>query len=133
MRHGVAYLVKSTPRPSPARWWLAIAYQNLGQLDEAETLINETLEIQRRDPGPQHPDTLTSMDALADLYSEQCRLAESESIRKETLEIRRRTLSPTHVDSLLNMVKLADVYSSQERFDEAEDFGQTLWKAIASP
>jgi non-specific serine/threonine protein kinase/serine/threonine-protein kinase len=41
---------------------------NQGKLDEAEVYYTEALEMQRRVLGDAHPDTLSTINALAELY-----------------------------------------------------------------
>ena len=45
-----------------------------GELHEARRLHEETLELYRRVLGPEHPDTLNSMDSLANVHADQARL-----------------------------------------------------------
>ena len=48
---------------------LANVYDVQGKYAQAETLDSQTLEIQRRVLGPEHPDTLRSMNNLAIVYN----------------------------------------------------------------
>ena len=47
---------------------LASVYDDQGKYAQAEALDSQTLEIQRRVLGPEHPDTLSSMNNLAIVY-----------------------------------------------------------------
>ena len=47
---------------------LAIVYDEQGKYPQAEALYSQTLEIRRRVLGPEHPDTLGSMNNLAIVY-----------------------------------------------------------------
>ena len=47
---------------------LAVAYQAAGKLDLALPLLEETLKLQKAKLGPDHPDTLTSLNNLAVAY-----------------------------------------------------------------
>src|SRR5262245_30068044 len=87
---------------------------------EAEALHREALEIRRRVLGPEHPDTLTSMNNLALSYSGQGRYKEAEVMYQEALEIRKRVLGPEHLDTLWSMTDLATSYIDQGRYKEAE-------------
>jgi tetratricopeptide (TPR) repeat protein len=88
---------------------------------EAEKLERKTLDIRRRVLGPEHPDTLTSMDSLAlFLRSSELRKAEAETLYRETLDIRRRVLGPEHPDTLTSMLGLANVVSDEGHYAEAE-------------
>ena len=44
---------------------LAMGYQAAGKLDKALPLFEETLALMKSKLGPDHPDTLTSMNNLA--------------------------------------------------------------------
>ena len=81
-----------------------------GKYPEAEALFSQTLEIQRRVLGPEHPDTLNSMNNLASVYYSQGKYAQAEALDSQILEIRRRVLGPEHPDTLASMNNLANVY-----------------------
>jgi hypothetical protein len=47
---------------------LALGYKRAGRLDKALPLYRETLKLQKEKLGPDHPDTLTTMNNLASGY-----------------------------------------------------------------
>ena len=47
---------------------LAQAYHGLGEMDKALPLFEKTLKLRKAKLGPEHPDTLVSMSALAMAY-----------------------------------------------------------------
>ena len=53
--------------------------------------------------GPDHPDTLTSMNNLANSYAALGRHAEALKLREETLALRKAKLGPDHPDTLRSM------------------------------
>ncbi len=53
--------------------------------------------------GPDHPDTLASMNNLANSYSDLGRHAEALKLREETLALRKAKLGPDHPDTLASM------------------------------
>jgi Tetratricopeptide repeat len=57
-----------------------------------------------RSPGPEHPDTLSSVNNLAGLYESTGRYAEAEPLYKRALEARERVLGPEHPDTLSKIV-----------------------------
>ncbi len=57
--------------------------------------------------GDEHPDTLRSMNGLANLYADQGRYDEAEALVLETLEIQKRVLGDEHPDTLTSMSGLA--------------------------
>jgi serine/threonine-protein kinase len=87
---------------------------------EVEALERETLGIQTRVLGPQHPDTLKSRMNLAVTIASQGRKAEAEAFGRETLGIQTRVLGPEHPATLLSKMNLADAIASQGRYTDAE-------------
>jgi len=69
--------------------------------------------------GPEHRDTLESMNHLGLVYLNEERLADAESILHETLEIQRRMLGENHPDVLSTMGNLRRLYEAQGRHEEA--------------
>lgn len=88
-------------------------------LDEAERLYKETLEIHKRVLGPEHPNRLTSMHNVATVLKRQGKLNEARKLNEETLEIRKRVLGREHPDTLMSMHNLANVLREQGELDEA--------------
>jgi tetratricopeptide (TPR) repeat protein len=85
------------------------------------------LEIQRRVSGPEHPDTLTSMDNLANIYEDEGKYTQAETLHSQTLEIKRRVLGPEHPSTLESMMNLALTYQDEGRYAQAEALdSQTL-------
>jgi serine/threonine protein kinase len=78
-------------------------YASLGLYTRAQPLIEQAVEIQRRVLGPEHPDTLSSLNLLASDLRREGHYAEAEKLNRETLEIRRRVLGPEHPDTLVSM------------------------------
>ena len=76
---------------------LADLYWNQGRYDEAEPLYLETLETRKRVLGDDHPDTLNSMNNLANLYqiSRAATPRPSRSTSK-CLETQKRVLGDDH-------------------------------------
>jgi tetratricopeptide (TPR) repeat protein len=99
---------------------LALTVSQQGRRAEAEELRREVLEIRRRVLGPEHPNTLTSMNNLTFSISNQGRYAEAEKLRREVLEISRRVLGPEHPKTITYMNSLAFSISKQGRYAEAE-------------
>jgi eukaryotic-like serine/threonine-protein kinase len=95
-------------------------YQGLGLYAEAERHMPVALEIRKRILGEEHPDTLVSMNRLADLYQHQKRYPEAELLMLQTLEIRTRVLGEEDPLTLSSMNGLASVQLRQNRHEEAE-------------
>lgn len=61
-------------------------------------LDNQVFEVQRRVFGPEHPDTLASMNLLAAIYSDGGKYGQAEALDSKVLEVSRRVLGPEHPD-----------------------------------
>ncbi|APZ54423.1 Tetratricopeptide repeat-containing protein [Salipiger abyssi] len=70
--------------------------------------------------GPEHPDTLTSVNNLAVLYRSTGRYGEAEPLYRRALEARERVLGPEHPDTLRSVNNLAALYENTGRYGEAE-------------
>ena len=74
---------------------LANSYAALGRHAEALKLNEETLALRKAKLGPDHPDTLRSMNNLANSYAALGRHAEALKLHEETLALRRPSSAPT--------------------------------------
>jgi hypothetical protein len=72
-----------------------------------------------RHRGPDHPDTLKSMNNLALSYTALNRPADALKLNEEVLEIRKRVLPKDHPDTLKEMWNLAESLSQLGRGGEA--------------
>ncbi|HEX3045013.1 MAG TPA: tetratricopeptide repeat protein [Bacillota bacterium] len=106
--------------------WLCIEIGNYlfyqGRYEEAEPLYKRALEIRERVQGLDHPDTTTSLNNLALLYTNQGRYEEAEPLYKQALEIRERVQGLDHPDTATSMNNLAYLFDIQGRYEEAEPF-----------
>ena len=98
---------------------LAYAYQDVGRLDEAIALYEQTLEDRTRILGPHHPNTLTSRNNLANAYQDAGRLDEAIPLHEQTLKDSTRILGPSHPNTLTSRHNLANAYRDAGRLDEA--------------
>ena len=109
------------------RLTLGNTYRQLGEYPAAEPHLEQARGLRRRELGDEHPDTLLSMNSLADLYDSQGRYGDAEPLYRQTLDVRRSVLGDEHPDTLLSMNNLASVYWHQRRVDDAEPlFRETL-------
>ena len=77
-------------------------------LKEARRLHEEVLATRRRTLGPEHPDTITSMNNLAETLRSQGDLSGARRLYEAVLELRRRVLGSDHHDTLTSMNNLAE-------------------------
>jgi tetratricopeptide (TPR) repeat protein len=85
-----------------------------------QQMAAEVLERRERVLGPEHPDTLTSLEILGTLMGTFGRVDEVEPILRRCLEARNRVLGPEHRDTLDSMAHLALLYLRLGRLAEAE-------------
>jgi eukaryotic-like serine/threonine-protein kinase len=95
-------------------------YTDLGLYPEAARQLERAVDLRRRALGPEHPDTLRSMNDLAMVYRHQGKYAEAESLDAQILEIRRRVLGAEHPDTLVSMNDLASVYYDEGKYEQLE-------------
>ena len=115
------------PSTLTSRSNLAYAYQDVGRLDDAITLYEQTLEDRTRILGPHHPDTLISRSNLASAYQDAGRLDEAITLYEQTLEDFENLLGPNHPSTLISRSNLANAYRAAGRLNEAITLlGQTL-------
>jgi Tetratricopeptide repeat len=68
------------------------------------------MEARKTVLGPEHPDTLTSMNNLAATYGNQGRWPEAEKLNVQVMEARKTVLGPEHSDTLTSMGNLTVAY-----------------------
>lgn len=99
---------------------VGMAYTGLGLYPEAAEQLEAALDLRRRALGPEHPDTLRCMSALASVYWREGKYPQAEALDDQTLQIERRVLGPEHPDTLVSMNNLAWVYSDEGKYPQAE-------------
>ncbi len=102
------------------RHTLGVTYRNIGDFGPAETQLERAYQVRRDQLGPKHPDTLSTMEALARVYWRQGRYDRAQSLFTETVQGRRQVLGEEHPDTLSSMNGLAVLYFSEGRYKEAE-------------
>ena len=99
---------------------LGITHEALGELQEAEPLLRQALEIRRTALGEEHPSFATSLNNLGALYCLTGRYAEAEPLLRQAMEIRCTALGEEHPEFATNLNNLAELYRSTGRYAEAE-------------
>ncbi|KAF1964408.1 kinesin light chain 3 [Bimuria novae-zelandiae CBS 107.79] len=113
---------------------LAATYMSQGRWKEAEELQVQVMQTMKRVQVMQtmkrvltdeHPNTLGSMNNLAETYRSQGRWKEAEELHVQVMQTRKRVLTDEHPDTLTSMNNLALTYRSQGRsqgrWKEAEE------------
>jgi tetratricopeptide (TPR) repeat protein len=123
-----AQAVLSYERLSPAndvsRSWLAHKVsrylQNRGFFYAAEPLAEQAVRWREKALGPEHPDTLVSVDNLAGVLRDQGKYEAAEAMNRQVLEGCEKALGPEHRSTLASMNNLAQVLQYQGRYEAAE-------------
>jgi pentatricopeptide repeat protein len=97
---------------------LADTYGEAGRRDEALKLREEALPLRRKVLGPEHPDTLGTMNDLASSYAEAGRMDEAIKLLEAMLPLSRKVLGSEHITTRFAMENLARVYDGVGRFNE---------------
>ncbi|KAL4788547.1 hypothetical protein BJX76DRAFT_363310 [Aspergillus varians] len=99
----------------------------LGKWKETEEIMVQLLELNRRVQGPEHPNTMLSMQNLAFTYSEVGKPDEAENLTLQALDAHKRLRGPEHPDTLSSMSSLALIYLNIGRYEDAKELEeQTL-------
>jgi serine/threonine protein kinase/tetratricopeptide (TPR) repeat protein len=97
------------------RLTLGKSFWRLGEAKIAAEQFQKARALYAKHLGPDHPDTLMSMNNLANSYDDLGRDAEALRLREETLELRQAKLGPDHLDTLKSMNNLANSYADLGR------------------
>jgi len=131
--HECLALTKNDDKKYEIMGRLASIYELKCQYEEAEELCKKCLEKLRHNKGENHPDTISMINNLADIYEKQNKpLDQIEVIRKDFLVKSIVINGKHHPDTLTAMCNLATSYLNQGKLDEAAQlFKECLEKRIS--
>jgi len=86
-------------------------YTAMGEYAKAEPLLQEALRICQKVLGPEHPDTVTSLNDLAVLYWRMGEYEKARPLYQEALEICRKVFGPEHPHTATSLDNLATLYA----------------------
>jgi serine/threonine protein kinase len=101
------------------RQTLGQSFLLLGVYKVAEEQFESARALFTKHRGPDHPDTLRSMNSLADSLCYLGRYEEALKLNEETLALRKARLGPEHPDTLASMNNLGETLHGFHRFEEA--------------
>ena len=99
----------------------ALVLRENGDLNNAEQLEIQVMDMRKKLLGAEHPDTLTSMADLAITYRDQGRWNEAEQLDVQVMETRKKLFGTEHPKTLTSMANLASTYRRQGRWNETEN------------
>jgi non-specific serine/threonine protein kinase/serine/threonine-protein kinase len=94
-------------------------YWSLGLYGQAEPLFQNAFETRRRLLGPEHPETLTSMDYLSRNLERQGQYSKAENLVRGSYDIRLRVLGPDDADTIASKRGIANLALVEGRPMEA--------------
>jgi tetratricopeptide (TPR) repeat protein len=101
------------------RLTIGTSFLYLGEAKAAAMQLQAARALYTGHLGPDHPDTLSSMNYLANAYAFTGRTKEALRLYEETLRLRKAKLGPDHPDTLKSMANLANCYAAAGRIQEA--------------
>jgi tetratricopeptide (TPR) repeat protein len=94
-------------------------YRDEGRYQKAIPLCQQSFTINKAHLGDRHPDTVTSMNNLAELYKSMSQYDRALPLLESALEIRQSELGDRHPDTATSMNNLAGLYQSICQYDRA--------------
>lgn len=95
-------------------------YLNLGRFDEAQPLLERSLDVRREMFGERHADVAQSMDHLALLHERRGEYEEAERLNRTALSLRRALYGTEHPDVAESLNRLAGLLMHKGAFAAAE-------------
>jgi Tfp pilus assembly protein PilF len=99
---------------------IGASLSRLGKFDEALPILRQTLSTYERLQGPDHPETLRSMNNLALILQEKGEFMESEKYFRQALEGYERVLKRSHPETVRGINNLGGLLLAKGAFAEAE-------------
>ena len=123
-RHGAL-----SPEYSTAVANLANVYADIGDYQQAESLLRETLALDRQSQnGNNRGDLAISLNNLASVLSDQEKFAQAIVLLEESIELRRAVFGETSAEVVIAMMNLGFAQAGEEAWSDAE---ATLREAVA--
>jgi tetratricopeptide (TPR) repeat protein len=98
----------------------ALVLMNLNRINEAETIINKAIQIDKNNFGENHPETAADLINLSQLYISTNRLDEAESLLIRALSINEEYFGEENENVLVSINNLAQLYLHTKKFVAAE-------------
>ena len=105
---------------------MSVVYDSLGLYAKAQQLAETAVKLRQKVLGPDRPETLSSLNVLANAKIHQGKDAEGEKLYREVLDVQRRILGPDHPETLLSMANLSVVLRRRGQYGEAESLSRRV-------
>ena len=103
-----------------ARHAVGVTWRNLAQYARAERNLTRAVELRDRALGPDHPETLNSLNSLAVVVDHRGEYKRAVTLYARVLPAREKALGPDHRDTLMTAGNLASLYSWMGAHDKAK-------------
>ncbi|ETS85342.1 hypothetical protein PFICI_03367 [Pestalotiopsis fici W106-1] len=100
----------------------------LGEYAAAETMHRKAYKLSKKLQGISHPDTLATINDIAEALYHQGQYPEATIMHRKTLELRTEILGAEHLDTLVSMGNLAQVLFKEARYTEAQTLSEEALK-----
>jgi serine/threonine-protein kinase len=107
---------------SATRNYLALTLERKGDIEEAQQLLEEAVEISRRTLGSDSPSYIHTLHNLGSSFVNRGDLYGAEARLREALAIRRRVLGPDHPDLRYSLSSLSSVLLRRGEWRAAEPY-----------
>jgi tetratricopeptide (TPR) repeat protein len=98
---------------------IAESYESLDERPPAAAHLERAFELYRTQAGPEHPDTVASMQRLASAFAWEARHQEAIALGQRVLEIQQSRFGHDHRNTLAIMTALARVYHQAGQPDKS--------------
>jgi tetratricopeptide (TPR) repeat protein len=92
-----------------------------GHYEQAEPLLQQALTTYERVLGPEHPDTLSTVNNLAILYRRQGKYEQAEPLYQRALTTKERVLGPEHPDTVRTRENYTNFLQEMKKRAQAAD------------
>ncbi len=102
------------------RYTLGRTYEAVGVYEKSIAELEQSLDIQQHILGPDHPDTLKTLNSLSAVFIRIGKYADAEKVLLDAIERQKRVLGAEHPDTIISMHNLGVVYYYQGKHSESE-------------
>src|SRR5690242_11278511 len=120
----LAFALAQPANAEDSKWRMiteqGISQYSKGEYERAVASIKKSLAVAEKEYGPDHPETATSLNNLAELYRERNQFSQANPLYKRALAIREKSLGPNHALVATTLNGHAELYRAQRRYLDAE-------------
>lgn len=126
--HAQSALAHQPEEQGSLRDWASILYkaawyaQGMGKWVEAQKMSVQAMKVRKRILGPEHNDTLNSMEMVGLVYKLGGRWDVAEELQVQVMDTRKKKLGADHLDTLISMSNLSFMWKETGRETEAVRF-----------